>query len=74
MNGEDILGKKIIQVAEKIKMNSLNNENGVTLLLWNSGSEQVNGFNHVSIYINNLYGTESASSMKNKRFYIILYF
>lgn len=42
MNGEDILGKKIIQVAEKIKMNSLNNENGVTLLLWNSGSEQVN--------------------------------
>lgn len=41
VNGEDILGKKIVQVAEKIKMNSLNNENGVTLLLWNSGSEQV---------------------------------
>lgn len=69
MNGEDIIGKKIVQVAEKIKMNSLNNENGVTLLLWNSGSEQVWLLSRsIIIYINNLYGTESASSMENKRF------
>lgn len=69
MNGEDIIGKKIVQVAEKIKMNSLNNENGVTLLLWNSGSEQVwLESRSIIIYINNLYGTESASSMENKRF------
>lgn len=41
VNGDDILGKRIIEVANKIKENS-----GVSLLLWNAGTD------HVSILIN----------------------
>lgn len=40
MNGEDILGQKVSEVAQKIKDAQKRDEcDEVTLLLWNSGVE-----------------------------------
>ncbi|PSN56819.1 hypothetical protein C0J52_02701 [Blattella germanica] len=46
VNGEDILGEKISEVASRVRAM----DNRVTLLLWNSGSDpHVSGFTNVSI-------------------------